>query len=62
MKGLGFRLQQEAVLETLTKDVLKTSGIEGEKLDAKQVHSSVARRMGLASVASSPRTVTSCSR
>ena len=47
MKGLGFRLQQEAVLETLTKDVLKTSEIEGEKLDAEQVRSSVARRLGL---------------
>lgn len=47
MKGLGFRLQQEAVLETLTKDVLKTSEIEGEKLDAAQVRSSVARRLGL---------------
>ena len=47
MKGLGFRLQQEAVLETLTKDVLKTSEIEGEKLDAGQVRSSVARRLGM---------------
>lgn len=47
MKSLGFRLQQEAVLETLTSDVLKTSEIEGEKLDAVQVRSSVARRMGL---------------
>jgi Fic family protein len=47
MKGLGFRLQQEAMLETLTKDVLKTSEIEGEKLDAEQVRSSVARRLGL---------------
>ena len=47
MTGLGFRLQQEAVLETLTKDVLKTSEIEGEKLDAEQVRSLVARRLGL---------------
>ncbi|MBS1874019.1 MAG: Fic family protein [Acidobacteria bacterium] len=47
MQGLGFRLRQEAVLETLTKDVLKTSEIEGEKLDAEQVRSSVARRLGL---------------
>ena len=47
MKSLGFHLQQEAVLETLTKDVLKTSEIEGEKLDAEQVRSSVARRLGL---------------
>jgi hypothetical protein len=31
----------------LTKDVLKTSEIEGEKLDAEQVRSSVARRLGL---------------
>lgn len=38
MKGLGLRLQQEAILENLTKGVLKTSEIEGEKLDAEQVH------------------------
>jgi Fic family protein len=47
MKGLGFNLQQEAVLETLTKDVLKSSEIEGEKLDAEQVRSSVAKRLGM---------------
>lgn len=47
MKALGFPLQQEAVLKTLTKDVLKTSEIEGEKLDAEQVRSSVARHLGL---------------
>ena len=46
MEGLGFRLQQEAVLETLTKDVLKTSEIEGEKLDAEQVRSSMAQASG----------------
>src|ERR1700753_2284378 len=47
MRGLGSRLQREAVFETLTRDVLKTSEIEGEKLDAEQVRSSVARRLGL---------------
>jgi len=47
MEALGFKLQQEAVLETLTTDVLKTSEIEGEKLDAEQVRSSVARRLGM---------------
>jgi Fic family protein len=47
MEGLGFRLQQEAVLQTLTADVLKSSEIEGERLDAAQVRSSVARRLGL---------------
>lgn len=34
MEALGFNLQQEAVLQTLTADVLKSSEIEGEKLDA----------------------------
>jgi Fic family protein len=47
MEALGFRFQQEAVLQTLTTDVLKSSEIEGEKLDAEQVRSSIARRLGL---------------
>jgi Fic family protein len=47
MKALGFDLQQEAVLQTLTSDVLKSSDIEGEKLDAAQVRSSLARRLGI---------------
>src|SRR5579864_8869488 len=47
MEALGFRLRQEAVLETLTEDVLKCSEIEGEKLDAGQVRSSIARRLGM---------------
>ncbi len=47
MEALGFNLQQEAVLQTLTADVLKSSEIEGEKLDAEQVRSSIARRLGM---------------
>ena len=47
MEGLGFSLQKQAELEVLTLDVLKSSEIEGEKLDADQVRSSVARRLGL---------------
>lgn len=47
MEALGFDLRQEAVFETLTEDVLKTSDIEGERLDAEQVRSSVARHLGL---------------
>ena len=47
MEALGFHLQQEAVLQTLTADVLKSSEIEGEKLDAEQVRSSIARRLGM---------------
>ena len=47
MEGLGFQLREEATLATLTQDVIKTSEIEGQKLDAQQVRSSIARRMGI---------------
>src|SRR5580700_11214393 len=47
MEALGFNLRQEAVLQTLTADVLKSSEIEGEQLDAEQVRSSIARRLGM---------------
>jgi Fic family protein len=47
MNALGFQFQQEASLQTLTADVLKSGEIEGEKLDAGQVRSSIARRLGL---------------
>jgi Fic family protein len=47
MEALGFNLRQEAVLQTLSTDVLKTSEIEGEKLNAEQVRSSIARRLGI---------------
>lgn len=47
MDALGFKLRQEAVLTTLTEDVIKSSEIEGEQLDAEQVRSSIARRLGM---------------
>jgi Fic family protein len=47
MEAMGFKVREEAVLRTLTEDVLKSSEIEGEKLDADQVRSSVARRLGI---------------
>src|SRR5713101_7911712 len=47
MEDLGFTLRAEAVLETLTEDVLKSSEIEGEILDKEQVRSSIARRLGM---------------
>lgn len=47
MEGLGFPLQQQAVLTTITEDVVKSSKIEGERLDVEQVRSSVARRLGI---------------
>jgi Fic family protein len=47
METLGFNLRSEAHLRTLTEDVVKSSEIEGEKLDAGQVRSSIARRLGM---------------
>ncbi len=47
MEALGLPLRQEAMLRTLTADVLKSSEIEGEQLDAEHVRSSIARRLGM---------------
>lgn len=47
MEALGFSLRSEAILETLTLDVIKSNEIEGEKLKTDQVRSSIARRLGL---------------
>lgn len=47
MESLGFDLQTEASLETITLDVLKSSEIEGEILDTEQVRSSIAKRLGI---------------
>lgn len=47
MDMLGFVLQQEAFLETLTLYVLKSTEIEGEILNVVQIRSSLARRLGM---------------
>lgn len=47
MESLGFELQTEAALGTLTLDVLKSSEIEGEVFEKEQVRSSLARKLGL---------------
>lgn len=47
MDGLGFRFKEEAILRTLTEDVIKSSEIEGEHLSEDQVRSSIARRLGM---------------
>ena len=47
MESLGFPLRSEAILQTLTLDVLKSSEIEGEFLNPAQVRSSIARRLGM---------------
>ena len=54
MESLGFSLQKEAELETLTLDVLKSSEIEGENLPADQVRSSIARRLGMKTAGTIP--------
>ncbi len=47
MEGLGFDLKREATLNILTRDVVKSSAIEGEVLDSGEVRSSIARRLGM---------------
>jgi Fic family protein len=47
METLGFSIQKEAMLQTITLDVLKSSEIEGEILNSDQVRSSIARRLGI---------------
>lgn len=47
MESLGFSLCNEAVLQTLTLGIIKSSEIEGERLDSFQVRSSIARKLGM---------------
>ncbi len=47
MSSLGFELQDEAILQTITDDVVKSSEIEGELLNSDEVRSSVAKRLGI---------------
>lgn len=47
MSVLGFSIKEDALLSTLTVDVLKSSEIEGEKLNYDQVRSSIAKKLGL---------------
>jgi Fic family protein len=47
MHDLGMDLQDQATLRVLTEDVLKSSEIEGEKLNPHSVRSSIARRLGV---------------
>lgn len=47
MESIGFKLRDEAYLETMTIEILKSTEIEGEVLHPEQVRSSLARRLGL---------------
>lgn len=48
VKRFGFQLGEEAQADILTEEAIKTSAIEGERLNRQAVRSSVARHMGLA--------------
>ena len=54
MEGLGFHLRGQANLESLTSEVIGSSAIEGEKLNAGEVRSSIARRLGIAHAGTIP--------
>lgn len=47
--ALGITLDSQAHADLLAEEVIKTSAIEGERLDLRSVRSSIARRLGLPS-------------
>ena len=50
LSGLGFDSQLRAMAENLTRDVVYSSEIEGIRLNADEVRSSIARRLGLENI------------
>lgn len=48
MSSLGFEIQNRTSLDVMTEDVLRSSEIEGEMLNADRVRSSIARHLGIA--------------
>ena len=47
LSGLGFESQLQATAENLTRDIVYSSEIEGISLNANEVRSSIARRLGM---------------
>jgi len=47
MESLGFALQSEAMLKTMTLEAIKSNEIEGEPLNEEEVRSSLARHLGI---------------
>ena len=47
MSTIGFKLQNEATLNSLSQEIIKSSEIEGEILNQEQVRSSIARRLNI---------------
>src|SRR3990167_9343174 len=54
--SLGFKLSREAQADILTEEAVKTSEIEGERLNRESVRSSVARHLGLPTAGLPPAT------
>lgn len=54
MKGIEFETNQSAVFNVLTEDVIKSSEIEGYKINQNQVRSSLAKKLGLDSIPQIP--------
>lgn len=54
MADIGFDVRAQAHLDALTEDVMKSSEIEGEKLNTEAVRSSIARRLGVDIGATAP--------
>ena len=47
MDSLGFDVKNNALLQVLTENIIKSSEIEGQILDKHIVRSSIARRLGI---------------
>ncbi len=47
MLALGFERQDEATLSNITQELVRSSEIEGETLNEREVRSSIARRLGI---------------
>lgn len=56
VKRLGFELGEEAQADILTEEAIKTSAIEGERLNRQAVRSSVAKHLGLSLAGLGPST------
>ena len=54
MSSLGFDMKDKATLEMMTKNIIKSSEIEGEYLNLDQVRSSLAKRLGVDIAGSAP--------
>lgn len=50
MLSLGFDSQDEAVLSSISMELVRSSEIEGERLNLEEVRSSLARRLGISMV------------